>query len=170
MRNKIRNVSHQELNWSDILQALDVDAIIREGRDLFLREGHVWGIVPAKDWMPSFVLDNVDRFEHLIADCDSSAGSIAVARTLIAEGEKARASMGRSALCGRAAAKIAKFFGWRERRSPAESKSGAGATRREKALGHDLTFAREATYNGGRFTRLQLDILARPKGASLPNW
>ena len=109
VRSKIKNTSHQEFNRPDILEAVKVDGIIEDGRDLFSRDGYVWGTVPAKEWMPNFVLENMERFSHLVANCDSSAAArAALARTLITESANARSRLPHS-LVSKVIAKIIKL-------------------------------------------------------------
>lgn len=67
IRQKLNAFSHQEYNTP---LYTDPDFLLRciaEGRDIFGRE-YQWKFRPIDDTFPKYVLDNLDRFDHLILD------------------------------------------------------------------------------------------------------
>lgn len=60
--NKIQQGAHQELNNSQVLDNIDVDALLASGGDLFNRQ-YKWGIVCIDDYFPSII----NNFPQLIA-------------------------------------------------------------------------------------------------------
>ncbi|WP_158554650.1 hypothetical protein [Methylovirgula sp. 4M-Z18] len=63
---KIKAFSHQELNTPEILNKIDVKAIVKQRRDLFDREGFVWDILPVGD-LPQWVQENRGNLSYLFA-------------------------------------------------------------------------------------------------------
>ena len=45
VRAKIRGFAHQEYNRPELLEALDIPALLASGRDLYGRPGYVWRLV-----------------------------------------------------------------------------------------------------------------------------
>lgn len=67
VREKIRAFSHQEFNTPEILGAVDVDALLASGRDLFGRPGYAWRPVGVDDYFPRTVLADPDRWAPHVA-------------------------------------------------------------------------------------------------------
>ncbi len=63
-RAKIAAYSHQEFAGVH----LDTPATIRKGADLLGRPGFEWSVVKLNEYFPAYVLENRERFAHLIAD------------------------------------------------------------------------------------------------------
>lgn len=64
--NKIRNFSHQEFNNHSFLSSINVEEIMRQGRDLFNRSGYVWKIVPVDDRFPETITSNISKYKKYI--------------------------------------------------------------------------------------------------------
>lgn len=71
VREKIRAFSHQEFNTPEILEAVDVDALVASGRDLFGRPGFAWQPVAVDDYFPRAVLADPERWAPHIAPTDA---------------------------------------------------------------------------------------------------
>lgn len=69
--NKIQQYAHQEFNTSEILNNIDVDALLANGGDLFNRQ-YKWGIVCVDDYFPSII----SNFPQLIAKDHQNYASV----------------------------------------------------------------------------------------------
>ena len=75
VREKIRAFSHQEFNRPEILDAIDVNAMLASGRDLFGRPGFVWQSVGVDDYFPRALRADPARWAPHIAP--NGAGFVA---------------------------------------------------------------------------------------------
>jgi beta-1,4-mannosyl-glycoprotein beta-1,4-N-acetylglucosaminyltransferase len=64
---KIKAFSHQEYNTPEFLNAVDLQKVLSDGRDVFGRPGHRWAVVPiGPDTTPQYVLENIEEYADLI--------------------------------------------------------------------------------------------------------
>ena len=67
VRAKIRSFSHQEFNAPEIVDRLDVEQLLESGADLFNRPDYAWHLVNPGHWLPAGVVDDLERYQHLIS-------------------------------------------------------------------------------------------------------
>ncbi len=65
---KIKAYAHQEFNRPDILDRARIERLVNEGKDVFGREEETYSIVPLDESFPRYVLDNKDKFKHMIKE------------------------------------------------------------------------------------------------------
>lgn len=64
---KIESFSHQEFNTEKFKSELDIDEILRQGKDLFDRPGYHWSPVLVDNYFPSYLTSQKERFSsHII--------------------------------------------------------------------------------------------------------
>jgi hypothetical protein len=73
VRNKIANYAHREYDRPDIVDNIDIKRFLATGEDLFKRPGFTWQVVPLSEYFPAEVVNNQDRYRHLIADVTSQS-------------------------------------------------------------------------------------------------
>jgi hypothetical protein len=61
-RNKIQSFSHQEINRPDVLDNIDIEKHISEGRDHFRPENVTWVKVDLDDYFPKELTNNKDKY------------------------------------------------------------------------------------------------------------
>jgi hypothetical protein len=65
-KTKIKSFSHQEINRADILDNIDIDRHIAEGRDHFRPENVTWHTVDMDEYFPKTILNNREKYEQFI--------------------------------------------------------------------------------------------------------
>ncbi len=65
IRKKIRSFSHQELNTPEIMERVNVEMLLQQREDLFLRPGFKWEIL-GTEFLPDFVQSNIESFRDWI--------------------------------------------------------------------------------------------------------
>lgn len=65
-REKIKSFSHQEINKPQILDNINIDKHISEGRDHFRPENVTWVTVDLDDYFPKAILENKDQYSKYI--------------------------------------------------------------------------------------------------------
>ena len=71
MRQKIRGFAHQEYNDAGFLDAIDLGAVVRSGKDLFGRPGYVWALTNGQD-IPVWFREQ-ESLRHLFFQTESTA-------------------------------------------------------------------------------------------------
>jgi len=66
IKNKIRSFSHQEINTPNIIDNINIDKHITEGRDHFRPENTTWVVVDLDDYFPKHILDNKSLYQQYI--------------------------------------------------------------------------------------------------------
>jgi hypothetical protein len=65
-KTKIQSFSHSELNQPHIIENLNIEKHISEGRDHFRPENVTWTAVDLDDYFPKEILENKDRYGQFI--------------------------------------------------------------------------------------------------------
>lgn len=65
-RNKIKSFSHQEINRPDILDNINIEKHINEGRDHFRPENVTWVKVDLDGYFPKEITDNREQYSNFI--------------------------------------------------------------------------------------------------------
>lgn len=73
VRNKLTNFAHQEFNTPGFIEAIDIDTLIRGGRDIFGRPGFTWQAVALNGYFPEHVQRNLDRYRPFIIEAAPAA-------------------------------------------------------------------------------------------------
>lgn len=63
---KIESFSHQEFNTDKFKSELDIDDILRQGKDLFNRPGYHWSPILVDEYFPSYLTSQKERFSSNI--------------------------------------------------------------------------------------------------------
>ena len=71
VRQKIRGFAHQEYNDAGFLDAIDLGAVVRSGKDLFGRPGYVWALTDGQD-IPVWFREQ-ESLRHLFFQTESTA-------------------------------------------------------------------------------------------------
>jgi len=72
-RNKIQSFAHTEINRPDILNNINIDKHIAEGRDHFRPENVTWTGVNLDSYFPSEILNNKEKYkEFILPDTDKT--------------------------------------------------------------------------------------------------
>ena len=70
IRTKIESFSHQEFNTKEITDLENIEKAITKNKDLFGRKGYKYETIRIDDTYPKYILDNLDKFKHLIKNND----------------------------------------------------------------------------------------------------
>jgi hypothetical protein len=76
-RNKARTYAHSEVNREDFLNAIDVEASLREGRGwdrIGFGEQQEFTAVALDSFMPTAILDNPTKWGHLLVEATQTSG------------------------------------------------------------------------------------------------
>lgn len=65
-KNKIQSFSHNEINQPHIIENLNIEKHIEEGRDHFRPENQTWVRVNLDSYFPKQILENKEKYAHLI--------------------------------------------------------------------------------------------------------
>lgn len=63
---KLRSFSHTEYNVPAVVNNLSIEQSIASGKDHMHRHNERWGAVKFDDYFPKYIVDNADKFQHLI--------------------------------------------------------------------------------------------------------
>ena len=64
---KLSSTCHTELNPEQYIATLDIEALMRSGRDLYGREGFTWAIVPVTGYFPKTIRADSERYAMYMA-------------------------------------------------------------------------------------------------------
>lgn len=66
VKEKMRNTPHVEINQPHIVDNIDIEKHIREGRDHFRPENQTWFPIKLDNYFPQVLLDNKEKYKDLI--------------------------------------------------------------------------------------------------------
>jgi hypothetical protein len=66
VRTKIKSFAHQEINRPDVLENVNIEQHIAEGRDHFRPENKTWVPVKMDNYFPQHILDNQEKYSKYI--------------------------------------------------------------------------------------------------------
>lgn len=73
IKNKIRSFSHAELNNSDVLDNIDVEAMMKQGVGFNPQDPKTFVPVKLDNYFPQTLLENQDCYAHYLIDAENSA-------------------------------------------------------------------------------------------------
>ena len=63
---KLRSFSHTEYNGPSVVDNLNIEQSIASGKDHMHRQYERWGAVKFDEYFPKYIVENADKFQHLI--------------------------------------------------------------------------------------------------------